>query len=169
MLMADFYYNVMKRHYRERCKLIYTDTDSLVCYLKTNDPMKDFTSNELRDYFEQPETQKVPGLMKVECLCYFFGVYSPKNYIYVTKDLMINFKKKGVPKHAISQINTKDIGEIEKIFIENIEKEEKFEYIQLRSENHDISINVETKVLSNKDTKRELEDIQHSNAIGFKE
>jgi hypothetical protein len=94
MLMADFYYNVMKRYYGDRCKLIYTDTDSSVCYLKTQDPMKDFSSPDLKDFFELPDTVKVPGLMKVESLCYFFGAYSPKNYIYVTRELKINFKKK---------------------------------------------------------------------------
>jgi DNA polymerase elongation subunit (family B) len=123
MLMADFYYHVMKKHYGERCKLIYTDTDSLVCHLQgVKDPLEDFKSPALKDFFEQPETVKVPGLMKVECLCYFFGAYSPKNYIYVTKDFKVNFKKKGVPKHAIHPIASKDIAEIEKIFVTHMEK-----------------------------------------------
>jgi DNA polymerase elongation subunit (family B) len=166
MLMADFYYHVMKKHYGERCKLIYTDTDSLVCHLQgVKDPLEDFKSPALKDFFEQPETVKVPGLMKVECLCYFFGAYSPKNYIYVTKDFKVNFKKKGVPKHAIHPITFKGIAEIEKIFVTNMEKEEKFECIQLRSDDHEVKLKVESKVLCNKDTKRCLnQDKQHSNA-----
>jgi hypothetical protein len=76
MIMADFYYNVMKKHYGSGCKVMYTDTDSLVCYIVSDHhPSEDFKT-VLKDCFEQPETVNTPGLMKVEHFCYFFGAYA---------------------------------------------------------------------------------------------
>ena len=40
-LMYDFYYNRLKREYRERVNLLYTDTDSLLLAIYTNDVYKD--------------------------------------------------------------------------------------------------------------------------------
>jgi len=37
ILMYDFFYNQMKSRYREKCELIYTDTDSLLTEIKTDD------------------------------------------------------------------------------------------------------------------------------------
>jgi hypothetical protein len=63
MIMADFYYNVMKKHYGSHCKLMYTDTDSLICHIiSDHHPSEDFKT-VLKDWFEQPETVKTPGLM----------------------------------------------------------------------------------------------------------
>jgi hypothetical protein len=101
MIMADFYYNVMKKHYGSRCKLMYTDTDSLVCHIVSDHhPSEDFKT-VLKDRFEQLDTVKTPGLMKVEHFCYFFRAYSPKNYLFVDDKLKNNVKK-GLPKHAIT-------------------------------------------------------------------
>jgi hypothetical protein len=58
MIMADFYYNVMKKHYGSKCKLMYTDTDSLVCHIVSRrHPSEDFKT-VLKDRFEQTETVK---------------------------------------------------------------------------------------------------------------
>jgi hypothetical protein len=43
-IMADFWYNGVKKFYADRIKLIYTDTDSLVVRIETQDPEKDFDS-----------------------------------------------------------------------------------------------------------------------------
>jgi hypothetical protein len=188
MLMADFYYNVMKKHYGQNCKLLYTDTDSLVCHIVSDkNPKKEFRTNPaLKDRFEQPETAKVPGLMKVECFCYFFGAFSPKNYIYVKTDMSTNIKKKGVPKHLIHHAKVEDIQKLEIEFIQKLGevertkvmlrarptslqqvKKESYEFIKLGSKNHDVSINVVSKELTNIDTKRVTVDLQHSHAKGY--
>jgi hypothetical protein len=191
MLMADFYYNVMKKHYGKNCKLLYTDTDSLVCHIVSNkDLSNEFRTNPaLKDRFEQPETAKVPGLMKVECFCYFFGAFSPKNYIYVKTDMnsnigySVNIKKKGVPKHLLPKAKVDDIQKLEIEFIEKLGEIERikmeaknakqhatmeqYEFIKLGSKNHDISINVVSKGLTNIDTKRVAVDLQHTNAKGY--
>ena len=41
-LMYDFRYNYMKVKYGENCKLLMTDTDSLMYEVKTQDFYKDF-------------------------------------------------------------------------------------------------------------------------------
>jgi hypothetical protein len=94
MIMADFYYNVMKKPYRSDCKLMYTDTDSLVCHIVSyHHPSEDFKT-VLKDRFEQSDTVKTPGLMKIEHFCYFFGAYSPKNYLFVDDKLKIMLRRK---------------------------------------------------------------------------
>ena len=35
--MYDFYYNYLKMKYGDRCKLLYTDTDSLLLEIRTED------------------------------------------------------------------------------------------------------------------------------------
>ena len=40
--MYDFYYNTMQARYGNDCKLLYTDTDSLVMHITTEDVFKDF-------------------------------------------------------------------------------------------------------------------------------
>jgi hypothetical protein len=36
-LMYDFYYNVLKEKYKEKIRLLYGDTDSLIIEVKTSD------------------------------------------------------------------------------------------------------------------------------------
>ena len=45
LLMYDFYYNVLKKKYNDKLKLLFTDTDSVCVEIKTEDlyeDMKDF-------------------------------------------------------------------------------------------------------------------------------
>ncbi|MCS7318178.1 MAG: DNA polymerase, partial [Candidatus Dojkabacteria bacterium] len=180
MLMADFYYNVMKKFYGMNCKLLYTDTDSLVCHIKAKNPAEDFKT-KLRRYFEQPETVKVPGLMKVECWCVFFGAYSPKNYIYVKDNLEIVFRKKGVPSNVVNlekwegikskgpKFIAESLEKLENSFVDRIEKNEEFSFNRIASKNHEIFVKQERKCLNNIDTKRKKVDKQHTNAKGYKE
>ena len=41
-LMYDFHYNNIKKKYRSRAKLLFTDTDSLMYEIKAKDVYKDF-------------------------------------------------------------------------------------------------------------------------------
>ncbi|XP_022183243.1 uncharacterized protein LOC111042849 [Myzus persicae] len=77
-LMYDYHYNVMQRHYNDKIRLMYTDTDSLVYRITTEDFYKDAidnpillnrmdTSNLPRDHPCYVGTRaRIPGLFKDE-------------------------------------------------------------------------------------------------------
>ncbi|CAI6364063.1 unnamed protein product [Macrosiphum euphorbiae] len=44
-MMYDYHYNVMKKHYNDNIELMYTDTDSLIYLIKTDDFYKDLLDN----------------------------------------------------------------------------------------------------------------------------
>ena len=44
-LMYDFYNLVLKKHYGENCDLLYTDTDSLLLEIQTEDVYRDMGEN----------------------------------------------------------------------------------------------------------------------------
>jgi hypothetical protein len=177
MIMADFYYNIMKKHYGSSCKLMYTDTDSLVCHIESDHhPSQDF-KGILKNWFEQPETVKTPGLMKVEHFCYFFGAYAPKNYMFVDDKLRTNIKRKGIPKHVLHVITYEEykgkrtpeefVNSVENFYLKRLGTEEVYEYIKLGSKKHDVSLDVILKKIRNVDTKRVIIDHQHTNAKEF--
>ena len=106
ILMYDFFYNELKKQYGPRCELLYTDTDSLLLEIKTDDVYKDIESNKnLCDTSDYPEghplkshaNKKVLGKMKdeckgipiAECVC-----LRPKMYSILKEDEKINFKLK---------------------------------------------------------------------------
>ncbi|KAF0705090.1 Uncharacterized protein FWK35_00032581, partial [Aphis craccivora] len=43
--MYDYHFNVMKKNYKDKIKLMYTDTDSLVYHINTDDFYKDLAAN----------------------------------------------------------------------------------------------------------------------------
>ena len=76
ILMYDFFYNHLKKQYGQRCELLYTDTDSLLLEIKTDDVYKDIKSNENQyDTSDYPKehplhsnaNKKVLGKTKDEC------------------------------------------------------------------------------------------------------
>ncbi|KAL4105173.1 hypothetical protein QTP88_020445 [Uroleucon formosanum] len=56
MLMYDFYYNIIKKKYGNRVRLLYTDTDSLILEIKTNDFYQDIKIN--LDHFDTSDYPK---------------------------------------------------------------------------------------------------------------
>merc|ERR1711888_59780 len=44
-LMYDFYYNHLKKEYGDRCHLLYTDTDSVLLEIRTEDVYKDMAKH----------------------------------------------------------------------------------------------------------------------------
>ena len=115
-LMYDFYYNKLKRQYGEKCKLIYTDTDSLLLNIQTDDVYKDMeenkdmydTSHYSKDHFlRSKKNKKVLGKMKDEmngkpisaCVC-----LGPKMYSIMTEEKNIK-KAKGVKKRVVKKRN----------------------------------------------------------------
>ena len=76
ILMYDFFYNHLKKQYGEKCELLYTDTDSLLLDIETEDVYKDIERNKsFYDTSDYPEdhplfskvNKKVLGKMKDEC------------------------------------------------------------------------------------------------------
>ena len=75
-LIYDFYYNHLEPKYGLNCQLLYTDTDSLLLDIKTEDVYKDMGEN--LDYYDTSDfpkdhplhsqmNKKVLGKMKDEC------------------------------------------------------------------------------------------------------
>lgn len=89
VLMYKFLYNHLKPKYRQNIQLIYTDTDSFILEVKTNDAYADIRDDpEMFDTWDYPENniygikrhnKKVPGkfsdelngviLTRVVCVC----------------------------------------------------------------------------------------------------
>ena len=76
ILMYEFYYNYLKARYGHQCELVYTDTDSLILVIKTEDVYKDMqehswmydTSNYPKDHpLYDNRNKKALGKMKDEC------------------------------------------------------------------------------------------------------
>ena len=75
LLMYQFYYNVLKRKYGDKVRLLGTDTDSLIVYIETNDVYEDIKEDidhyDTFDYkieWMPQKNKKVPGLFKDEYL-----------------------------------------------------------------------------------------------------
>ena len=75
-LMYDFYYNQLKTQYGKSCHLLYTDIDSLLPEIETENVYKDMAQNQtLYDTSDYPQdhplyssaNKKVPGKLKDEC------------------------------------------------------------------------------------------------------
>ena len=97
-LMYDFYYGFLKAMYRDRIKLLFTDTDSLMILVETEDFYRDVspyvhglfdTSNYPKDHLSNIPTgvnKKVIGMFKDEVggkiIAEFVGLRA-KNYSYV--------------------------------------------------------------------------------------
>jgi len=76
ILMCDFYYNNLKARYGPRCDLVYTDTDSLLLNIQTDDVYQDMNAHKwLYDTSNYPKehtlyyatNKKVLVKMKDEC------------------------------------------------------------------------------------------------------
>ena len=119
ILMYDYYYKHLKARYGPRCDLIYTDTDSLLLDIQTEDVYKDMkeylwlydTSNYTKDHpLYDARDKKVLGKMKGEC-----GgepieeVIALRPKMYSIKKAGSNIKKaKGVKKNVIEREHYKE-------------------------------------------------------------
>ena len=114
-LMYDLYYNQMKTKYRERCQLLYTDTDSLLLEIQTEDVYKDMaehaefydTSNYPQDHpLYNAANKKVLGKMKDECdgrsIAEYVGL-RPKMYSTLEASGSNIKKTKGVNKSTVKK------------------------------------------------------------------
>ena len=112
LLMYDYYYNQLKSQYKDSCRLLYTDTDSILLHIETDDVYKDIennaeqydTSNYDKNHYLFNETnKKVLGKFKNECggipIKEYVGL-RPKMYSIITAAVEIR-KAKGVKKIVV--------------------------------------------------------------------
>ena len=178
-LMFDFHYNFIQKKYSYKCaKLLFTDTDSLMYEISTNNFYEDI-SEDIKTKFDTSDyppdhksgiltgvNKKVIGMFKDEVagrqITHFVGL-RPKLYSFKVEDTNTTKKCKGIKKNVVKKgIDFQDY--VDCLF--SGEKQMRSMKI-IRSENHNIySKEVNKIALSNEDDKRILsEDKVHTKAI----
>ena len=167
-LMFDFHYNYIKNKYKNKAELLFTDTDSLMYQIKTDDFYKDISSDietkfDTSDYPpDHPSgiltgvNKKVIGMFKDEGarkqITCFVGL-RPKLYSFRIEEDKQVLKCKGIKKNVVKK--TLDFDDYTDCLFFNKKQMRKMKII--RSENHDIySKEINKIALSNEDDKREI-------------
>ena len=177
-LMFNFHYTYIKKKYKNKAELLFTDTDSLMYEIKTKDFYLDICP-DVRDKFDTSDyplihpsgiitgvNKKVIGMFKDEVagkqITHFVGL-RPKLYSFRIEEDREVKKCKGVKKNIIKK--KLDFDDYVKCLFSG-EKEMRSMKI-IRSEKHDIySKEVNKIALSNEDDKRiVLEDKVHTLAF----
>ena len=179
-LMYDFHYNYIKKMYNDKAKLLYTDTDSLLYEIQTDDFYADI-SNDVESRFDTSEypkdhpsgiktgiNKKVIGMFKDEAcgkqIVEFVGLRA-KLYSYkMFDDGKENKKCKGVKKKVVENSITHE--DYYQCLISRQDQLRKMNVF--RSHNHDIYTEEINKVaLSSDDDKRVImADGMHTLAYG---
>ena len=177
-LMFDFHYNYIKKKYGNKAELLFTDTDSLMFQIYTDDFYKDIISDILTkfDTSDYPPNHKsgiptgvnnkVIGMFKDEVagkqITHFVGL-RPKLYSYKVEDEKELKKCKGIKKSVVKK--SIDFDDFVKCLFTGKKEMRKMNII--RSEKHDIySKEVNKIALSNEDDKRQVsEDKIHTLAF----
>ena len=178
-LMFDFHYNYIKAKYDNKAKLLFTDTDSLMYEIETEDFYKDISGDvekrfDTSDYPENHPSgiptginKKVLGMFKDEAagkvIKEFVGLRA-KMYSFILDEGEETKKCKGVKKQVIESFITHDDY---KKCLENGKEQLRKQNI-LRSYNHEVFTEEVNKIaLSAKDDKRHiLDDGKHTLALG---
>ena len=177
-LMFNFHYNYIQKKYKDRAELLFTDTDSLMYQIYTDDFYKD-TSHDIETKFDTSDyppvhpsgiktgvNKKVIGMFKDEVagkqITYFVGLRS-KLYSFKIEESKEVRKCKGIKKNVVKK------GVAFEDYVQCLfsgEKQMRSMKI-IRSENHDIySKEVNKIALSSEDDKREvLKDKLHTLAL----
>ena len=177
-LMFDFHYNYIKNKYGKKAELLFTDTDSLMFQIYTDDFYKDINP-DVREKFDTSDypsihpsgiitgvNKKVIGAFKDEVagkqITHFVGL-RPKLYSYKVEDEKDLKKCKGIKKNVVKK--SIDFDDYVKCLFSGEKEMRKMKII--RSEKHDIySKEVNKIALSNEDDKREvLKDKVHTLAF----
>ena len=168
LVMYEFYYNVLQPYFGERnIEICYTDTDSYVLKLKTDDLTRDLKN--LRYHFDfsnfpkdhelyDPTNTKVPGKFKVETgakdMTEFISLRS-KMYSYKTNDNAEEKRLKGISKNVVKNSITFDN------YLDALYNQTKYNHTMrtLGSEKHDMYLKEVNKVsLSSYDDKRWIDE-----------
>ena len=178
-LMYDFHYNYIKRKYGDKAKLLFTDTDSLMYEIKTEDFYKDI-SGDVKDKFDTSDyphnhpsgiptgcNKKVLGMFKDEAggkiIDEFVGLRA-KLYSYKMFEGKESKKCKGVKKSVVKESITHE--DYNNCLFTGKEQLRKMNVI--RSHKHDIYTEEVNKIaLSPDDDKRHiLEGLTDTLALG---
>ena len=165
-LMFDFHYNYIQKKYRDKAELLFTDTDSLLYQVHTDDFYKDI-SYDIKSKFDTSDyppghpsgiptgvNKKVIGMFKDEVagkqISCFVGL-RPKLYSFRIEEDKEVRKCKGIKKNVVKK--TMDFDDyVDCLFLG---KKQMRTMKIIRSENHDIySKEVNKIALSNEDDKR---------------
>ena len=167
-LMFDFHYDYIRNKYNDRAELLFTDTDSLLYLIHTDDFYKDI-SLDIEDKFDTSAyppnhesgiltgvNKKVIGMFKDEVagkqITCFVGL-RPKLYSFRIEEDKEVRKCKGIKKNVIKK--KLDFDDYVQCLFLGKKQMRKMKII--RSENHDIySKEVNKVALSNEDDKREV-------------
>ncbi|XP_060863596.1 uncharacterized protein LOC132940166 [Metopolophium dirhodum] len=153
-MMYDYHFNVMKAHYGDNINLMYTDTDSLIYHIKTDDFYKDLKCNsnllDRMDTSDLPidhpcyisERKKIPGLFsdegKGQLITQFIALRA-KSYAYILNDKE-KIKAKGVRGHVVKNHMTFN-DHFDCLFADDEKENSKLytrENVSIRSFNHKI-------------------------------
>ena len=166
-LMFDFHYNYIKKKYGNKAELLFTDTDSLMFQIYTDDFYKD-TSKDILTKFDTSDyppdhpsgiptgvNKKVIGMFKDEVagkqITCFVGL-RPKLYSFRIEEDKEVRKCKGIKKNVVKK--KLDFDDYVQCLFSGEKHMRKMKII--RSENHNIySKEVNKVALSNEDDKRE--------------
>ena len=177
-LMYDFHYNYIKDKYRDKARLLFTDTDSLTYEIEAKDVYKDFWKDKDRfDNSDYPESspyfdktnKKVIGKFKDEAagvpIIEFIGLRS-KMYSYIKDNNKGCKTAKGIKKNVIK----KDITHENYKYILFNDEQMYNKMKTIRSNNHELgSYEINKVSLSCFDDKRYIhEDGKTSYAYGHK-
>ena len=165
-LMFNFHYTYIKEKYHNKAELLFTDTDSLMYHIKTDDFYLDICP-DVRDKFDTSDyppnhksgiitgvNKKVIGMFKDEVagrqITHFVGL-RPKLYSFKVEDEKDLKKCKGIKKNVVKK--SIDFDDYVKCLFSGEKEMRKMKII--RSEKHDIySKEVNKIALSNEDDKR---------------
>ena len=165
-LMFDFHYNYIKNKYGDKAELLFTDTDSLMYLIQTEDFYQDINKDikkkfDTSDYTENHPSgiktgvnKKVIGKFKDEPagkqITHFVGL-RPKLYTFKVEEKGETRKAKGIKKNVIKK--SLSFEDYKKCFF--TEEEVMKEMNIIRSQNHEIfSMAVNKVALSANDYKR---------------
>jgi hypothetical protein len=170
LYMHFFFYCVLRPYYGNNMKFMYTDTDSIVCWIKTNNIKQDIKN--MQQWSESEETSSLPGVIKVEKDNIMeFRACCPKHYYYIQlKDGKYKLSEafKGIPSHVR---RSKDLSQ--QVIIDHLTKEQSlpsistFEMKAIKSKNHEVVMENLTKTVTDKDDKRQYIDEYHTVALGY--
>ena len=167
-LMFDFHYNYIRKKYKNKAELLFTDTDSLMYQIYTDDFYKDI-SHDIKNKFDTSDyppnhpsgiltgvNKKVIGMLKDEVagkqMTCFVGL-RPKLYSFRIEEDKEVRKCKGIKKNVVKK--KLDFDDYVQCLFSGKKEMRKMNII--RSENHDIySKEVNKVALSNEDDKREV-------------
>lgn len=117
--LYDFHYKYMQMMYGDKCRLLYTDTDSLIYSIQTEDVYEDMKNNiqhfdtsdyQVNNIYNIPlKNKKIPGLMKDEnngrIMTEFVGLRA-KMYSIKVAGGHVTKRAKGVKKYLVNKTIT---------------------------------------------------------------